>query len=285
MVRAAGEAGIKLYATPGVIEEVCTHANKCKTYQHNKSTWVGRVPFLYMAHSINARKGSSFASWMELFLGETRSEDDVAEYFEDEFGIQTLSLSEEVDKADPELRSAISEEWLQIHEWRRREGRKEQDEHLAFRLAEHDTENYLGVIQRRSASPRGSPLGHTAWWLTMDTGARKVTDALGQRLKQKSPDSPVLSPDFLLNYMVFGPIRRQVSKDTEAGLPVILEGGIVEELPKDLGELVERIREETKDLPDRIRKRRIRDALDAAKRREGEFARGGSPGIEKRFGA
>jgi len=46
-------------------------------------------------------------------------------------------------------------------------------------------------------------------------------------MRVEPPDSPVLSADFMLNYLAFGPIRRKVGKATEAYLPLTLELGTV----------------------------------------------------------
>lgn len=284
MVAAAREAAVKLYVTPGVIEEVCAHINRCNAYQHNRDRWVGRVPFLYTAHAINATHGSHFASWIERFVGDLRPAEDIAEYLQDEFGINVMSLVDEVEKADSDLRYAIKEEWIAVHENRRQREKQNHDEHLTLRLAEHDTENYLGVMQRRSGVAGTSPFGHAAWWLTMDSAARPIHDQITKRLNNKPPESPVMSPDFLVNYLAFGPVRRQVSKHTGTALPLILGHQLAEELPTELIEQFERIREDNKELPDRVVKRRIRDALDAARRRKGTIVRGGIHAVQQRFG-
>ncbi len=146
MISAAREAAIKLYVTPGVIEELCTHINRCIAYQHHRANWVGRAPFLYTVHTINGAHSTSFTSWIERFVGNVRPEEDIAEYLREEFGIEVVSLLDEVEKAENDLHFAIKEEWIGVHENRRKRGNQDYDEHLTLRLAEHDTENYLGVI-------------------------------------------------------------------------------------------------------------------------------------------
>ncbi len=93
-----------------------------------------------------------------------------------------------------------------------------------------------------------------------------------------------MSPDFLVNYLVFGPVRRQISKNTESTLPLILGRQLIEELPTELIDHLERIRKDNTDLPIRIVKRRIRDELDKARLRERDIARGGIHAVEQRFG-
>lgn len=94
-------------------------------------------------------------------------------------------------------------------------------------------------------------------------------------LTGRVPDSPVLSPDFLANYLAFGPIRRQVSKHSELSLPVVIDMSVTEYLPPELVALAESVREELKGCPEYMIRRRVRDSLDAAKTRKGAIAQGG----------
>jgi len=94
-------------------------------------------------------------------------------------------------------------------------------------------------------------------------------------MKERPPDSPVLSADFLINYLAFGPVRRKVAKTTEAHLPPIMNAGTVRFLTPELLAEAESIRDEIKGLPERVIRRKIRDRLDAARRRIGPIAQAG----------
>lgn len=92
-----------------------------------------------------------------------------------------------------------------------------------------------------------------------------------------------MSADFLLNYLAFGPVRRQVSKDTEAALPVILEGALLPVLPRELLNVAEKVRTDCKGLPEYVVRRKVRDALDDARRRIGPMAIAGLDEVERAY--
>jgi hypothetical protein len=89
-----------------------------------------------------------------------------------------------------------------------------------------------------------------------------------------------MSADFLMSYLALGPVRGRVSRQTEELLPVVLDLGRTEALPAELIAVANSVREEFKDLPEHIIRRKVRDALDAAKGRLGEIAEGGLQEIE-----
>ena len=100
-------------------------------------------------------------------------------------------------------------------------------------------------------------------------------------LAGKSPDSPILSADFLANYLAFGPRRMQVSKSSELSLPVVIDLSVTDYLPPELIDIAEKVREEAKDCPEHIIRRRVRDRLDAAKTRKGTIADGGIGAVQE----
>jgi hypothetical protein len=129
------------------------------------------------------------------------------------------------------------------------------------RLAEHDAETCLIVLDQRLKSKGVSPLGYSSWWLTLDSAARQMLDNLEPSVRQEIRHSPVISIDFLLKYMAFGPRRDQTS-DRSRGLSQFFSSSLFEFLPKDVIEVAQKVRNECGDLPERIIQRRIRDALD-----------------------
>jgi hypothetical protein len=220
---------------------------------------------LYSLFALSGRSVSEFPKWIEQFRGSARPLDDVADYLQDFFGIEIRSLEAEVQDAPAELRIAIQEVWNEIHDERRRRSKETQAE-TTQRLSAHDLENYLGVIEHRREE-RNSPFGYQSWWLTLDRDAFKVRSKLRDFMKSEPPDSPVLSPDFLANYLAFGPKRNRVSKASELALPVIVDIGVREYLPSELIELAQTIRDELRGRPERLIRREVRDRLDAAKTR------------------
>ena len=275
MLETATSVGLNLRVTPGVIEEVERHVNRCSTYLSvSHAKWTGNVPFLIEAYSLTGRGLGSFNGWIENFMGQERPEDDIAEYLITKFGIERESLEEDERAADLELRTAVQEAWIAAHTRRREGDRVGLDDITVNRLARHDVENYVGVIERRRRDAV-SPLGYSAWWLTLDGSVNQVRRDIGERLGYDTPPSPVMSADFLVNYLSIGPIRAKVSKQIESGLPIGLDIDTFEGVPADLLIEAERIRLESGDLEEHIVRRRVRDHLDSARRRRGRVSQEG----------
>lgn len=275
MLEAARDAGLELFVTRGAIEEIERHMNRalaCVRMGHER--WLGSVPYLLERYVASGRSPAAFANWLENFRGDVRPEQDIGDYLQDEFGITTRDLQAERDAAAPELRHALQRLWYEAHSRRRNRPGALLDEMVIGRLVEHDVECYCGIIQLRSRE-RASPFGYSAWWLTVDRQAFDLEPKLRDEMTAEPPDSPVLSADFMVNYLAFGPVRRRVGKAKEAHLPLMMELGTARYLTPELMAEAESLREELKDLPDRVVRRRVRDHLDRARRRLGPIARAG----------
>lgn len=279
MLQAARESGQKLHMTRGVLEEIKTHIERCLyCWRVKPGEWHGSTPFLYTAYIRSGQPLNDFGRWIDQFYGSSRPADDIADYLSDVFGIEIGTLERDAASMPADLRAAVQEIWHEAHERRRRApGGVEVDAITLKRLVDHDVENYLGVIARRGADTRAD-LSYGVWWLTLDRVAFEVPRELRVRIEARAPASPVMTPDFLVNYLVFGPVRRLVSKGTEARLPLVVELEIAEFLPAELIEVAERVRTESEGLPERIIRRRVRDAVDEAKRRRGPITEAGLSG-------
>lgn len=275
MLDTASSVGLNLKVTPGVIEEVERHINLCLTYlSMSHAEWTGNVPFLIEAYSLTGRGLASFAGWIENFIGQARPEDDISEYLAATFGIERESLEEDEKAANMELRTAVQEAWIAAHTKRREGDKVGLDDITVIRLARHDVENYVGVIERRRRDAV-SPLGYSAWWLTLDGSVKQMRRNIQERLGRDAPPSPVMSADFLVNYLSIGPIRAKVSKEVELGLPIGLDIDTFEGVPAELLIQAERIRQDSSDLQEHIVRQRVRDHLDAARRRRGRVSEEG----------
>ena len=274
LLHVARDAGLDLKITLGVVEEVERHLNRSMSCLHAQETWDGRTPFLLAMYAASGQPVSDFPHWTEQFAGTARPEDDIADFLREGFGIEVQSLEAEADNADVNLRGAVQEVWQAAHE--RRRGTV--DSLTIGRLISHDVENYVGVITRRNRE-RDSPFGYTSWWLSLDPTAFLVRKVLMDELGGRVPDSPVLSPDFLANYLAVGPMRQNVSKDAEKYLPVLLDLG-VQEVPADLLTVANTVRRDAADHSEQLIRRKVRDEIDKAKRRQGSIAREGLSGLE-----
>ena len=152
---AASDVGLKLRISSGVIEELERHMNRayvCSVTPYNQ--WNGYVPFLYSYYIQTGAPGSQFNTWLENFRGHVRPEDDIAEYLHEKFHIERGDIAADAKSVDPLLRNAVFEAWHDIHAKRREASRAEFDSMLTHRLANHDTDNYVGVFgpqKRRKA--------------------------------------------------------------------------------------------------------------------------------------
>ena len=270
MLQVAALAGLELRITPGVIEEIERHMNRCLIYVHTSAhEWDGRVPFLMDGYMRSGRSALSFASWIENFRGAERPEEDLADYLNEFFDIKRESLEEEELEARSDVREAVQEAWHAVHAKRRDKGGRVVDDHAVYRLVRHDVENYVGVIERREREG-SSQLGYSSWWITLDRSVRQVERDIKERLGDDTPKSPVMSADFLVNYLSVGPIRGKITKENESTLPIALDIEILEDLTKELLIEADKIRKESGELPEHVVRRRVRDHLDAAKRRRGQ---------------
>jgi len=275
MLQAAQTAGIELYVTPGVIEELERHMNRSITCTRTKSLdWRGSVPYLLDRYITSGLPPTTFSNWIETFHGNVRPEQDISDYLKEEFEITTRSLEEEQDTASPELRIALETLWYEAHRRRRERYGVPLDDITITRLVKHDVECYCGITQLRNRE-HSSPFGYSAWWLTVDRQAFDLKPKLRSMMAAEPPDSPVLSADFMVNYLAFGPIRKKVGKEKEAHLPLMMELGTARYLTPDLINEADNLREELKGMPERVVRRRVRDYLDKARHHIGPIAMAG----------
>lgn len=275
LINTAREAGLKFKVTRGVIEEVERHMNRsaaCAAIAN--SSWRGSYPYLFAFYIANGSAQSSFSAWLSIFRGEARPEDDIEDFLLRVFGIVTADITLDANKADDELKYAVKEVWSQIHMERRNRAGQEMDPMLTARLAEHDTENYVGSIMRRR-HVGDAALGFTCWWLTLDHMAFDIHNRLKPHLQQKSPPSPVMSADFLTNYLSFGPLRTKVARSGNEILPVALDSALFQNLSTELVQIAASVRNDAEALPEHVICRKVRDALDSAKRRTGDLTKRG----------
>jgi hypothetical protein len=191
MFKQSRNAGLKLYVTHGVLEEVERHINRSKSYSRSPS-WEGNVPFLYSAYAIAGKTRAGFAKWLENFIGEHDPVQDIANYFS-RYHRVVLESAAEHDRVPRKLADAIRQIWQDVHSERRGQA----DPHQLLRFAAHDAETYLYVLSSRLGQHGKAPLGYTHWWLTLDTKARGIMEKVDFSLRPAINIGPVLSIDYL----------------------------------------------------------------------------------------
>ncbi|MEH0109784.1 hypothetical protein V6N00_08690 [Tersicoccus sp. MR15.9] len=234
LLRATVESGVALYVTDGVIEELRFHFERCLAYLHAGSEWDGEVPFVFSAYMLAGRDERLFADWLTNFRGDLNPERDIEDYLEARFSIKRSDLKSVADEADIRLRSAVSELFRRKHPANNAKGRagrnRRQWEGRSDRLAAHDVESAVGIIQLRRKS--SSALGYEAWWLTLDKTAFKLGGWLKQQLGRDAPHTPALSPDYLSQMLRLGPLRRTTAET--ARLPLVVDVTRLESVPPAL---------------------------------------------------
>lgn len=269
LFQACRAAGIELCVTPGVLLEINSHMNiALACSQHTASTWYGRTPYLYYQYLRTGQPASTFPKWLSLFRGSERPEDDIAQFLLDMFGARKVGLSEEAKTVSQDLRWAADRLWSAEHQKRRQH--EQIDEATTRQLILHDLETYLGVIALRQTE-QVSELGYRHWLLTLDRIAWAIRDHLREEFRDKTPPSPLLSLDFLVNNLTFGPKRRQLTKADEQSLPIVLAIEMSESMPQDILQIADQVREDNAGLPEYVIRRKVRDAIDRARRHHGYF--------------
>ncbi|MBX9459900.1 MAG: hypothetical protein KL785_00825 [Brevundimonas sp.] len=266
--RESKSLGIKLRVTPGVVEEVERHINKCRVFVNN-AQWRGKVPYLYSRFAFAGKRDASFSGWLENFAGHESPEEDVAEYLWQNHGIEVESVPP-FDDISHDLVLHVEEAWRSLHS---RRG-DDEFEMVSNRLAIHDAENYLNVINSRVTQVGKSALGYTTWWVTLQSSARDILEGIPDDLRREVKGSPVLSVDFLVRYLAMGPRRDQVD-GTTLTVGTTYVGDILESLPMDLIAAARAIRAQHSHLEEQVIRRRIRENLNMERAKEGKMDRGG----------
>ncbi len=185
-----------------------------------------------------------------------------------------LAGLEQHDELDGEIVSAIREYWQDVHQDRRKE--EGQFSISANRLAEHDAENFISVLGDRETQRGKSPLGYTTWLFTLDSKARKMLQVIDRDVRDKIKHLPIISLDFLLKYLAFGPARDRITQEAQR-MPYVF-GDPEMEVPTELLAIASATRTESQNLPERIVQRRIRDAMDRERMKLGPVQLAGLDG-------
>jgi hypothetical protein len=140
------------------------------------------------------------------------------------------------------------------------------DNEATLHLIDHDLETYLGVISLRQ-SEQVTELGYRHWLLTTDSIAWKIKDQLRREFNERTPPSPLMSLDFLISNLTFGPDRHKLTRSEELTLPIVLDIEMSESIPDDILKIAEKVRKDNDGLPEHVIRRKVRDAIDNARRR------------------
>ncbi|NTG65158.1 hypothetical protein G6L45_33445 [Agrobacterium rhizogenes] len=270
------KTGLKLWVTRGVIEEIERHLNLCKAYLRIER-WVGRVPYVYQRYALSGGHASRFEGWLERFVGNHRPLDDLADFLADTAAIEVTEIPS-MDKLPATVVSDVRDYWHAVQDKRRGSG--ENGSHHSFRLAEHDTENYLSVLAQRRIEPGKSIMGYTSWLVTMDSAAWRLMERVDAETSNFIEHSPIISLDFLLRFLSFGPRRDQIDV-SKKGYSRIFGSTIYESVSPELIAVAQQVRENCHGLSERIVQRRIRDEFDRQRMSAGTVQTAGLDGLDQ----
>lgn len=261
-------ASAKIFVTPGVIEEVRSHLEICLMRARSQN-WTGGSPYVFARYVVNGGSASTFASWVENFMGNYDSSRDLIEYFS---GLG-INLEEPADdrQIPDNVRQAVVDYWQEVQTRRRNDQGFNASSH---KLARHDAENCLTVIAERAKRASRSGLGHSTWWFTLDTAAYRMKSKIDPDVWREIKYSPVISLDFLMKYLAFGPARDKISA-SDASATRVFAPAVLESIPSDVIEISTKVRSENQGLPEHLVQRRIRDALDRERERIGVLHQAG----------
>jgi hypothetical protein len=279
VIRAAQDAGARFCVTSGVVNELSSHVDMCVQAWRNPQAWNGRTPFLLQAYIWSGSEPAQFHSWVEYFRGPSRPEDDLKLFLSEEHRIGIVDFTSELLEVEDAVRWQSEAYWRHVHERRRRPiggGQQAQSNpETVERLAAHDSETFLGVLERRKRDDPSNPFGYTTWWLTLDNAAHRAAKEVSEAAGVAISESPVADFQFLTYYLMVGPARRQLNKDLERQLPLAFDMSLVDSLPRDLLRAAEAARGDVEGQEDRLVRRKIRDHLDAQKLGRGKTGRSG----------
>lgn len=254
---------LNFYITSGVLEEVSKHFSKALACWHQlRRGWVGDVPFVYQKYLELGGQNDKFPGWCESIRGIERPEDDLLDYLETKFAIKSKNHEIDYSKIPPDVRVFVEEAWNRAHS-RNRDFRPWLDAMTCRRLADHDIDNFLGILSRRSNERTG--VSYENWWLTLDNKAFSIYRSIRGEFKDLYGVSPIMSVDFLINYLLLGPNRAATNRETLDILPHYIEINKNGSIPAQIIEISERVRSEYDGMEERLVRRKIRNAIDQFK--------------------
>lgn len=174
--------GVEVFVSEGAINEVLNHIRISTMCSKMGIQWRGRIPYLYSQYVQDGRSPSRFSDWATQFRGTERPEQDIRDFLFHEYQIKYEDLTADFLRADEELRFSVDRLWREAHETRRSNIKIANDSEAVDILIRNDVVSYLGIIERRKRET-SSELGYQHWWLTIDSTAWSIRDALSAEFR------------------------------------------------------------------------------------------------------
>jgi len=276
LLRLAAISGIDLIIGDDVLNELETHLERARyAFPRRTAAIVERVGSqsasyaqpLLISTFLTASKSSglsSFDEFIDLFMGRINPKQDLIDYLKNDLSIKYDPLENTVSGAESlEIVGTLFAQWSE-----KKKQKPWMDDQAFARLVLHDTRSYL-LVEKLRAAERTSDIkyGHSWWWLTLDGVAYRV-DA---ERRQHRGVPICMGPDFFLRYLSIRPKSADEHRRIRDLLPVSVEIAALGFVPPELRDEAERLFETTRDLPEYLRRRKLRDLANQAISGRGDF--------------
>lgn len=258
LVEASRAADVALYVTPGVVEEVDAHLTLCVNAA--RSSTVARIPYVLGQYIRNGGSRSEFYAWQEEFRGLGDPIFDIQEFLSDEFNIKVRDLADPLSRAPKDLYESAERFWDEVTETRR--GTTSDPSEIA-KLARHDLENTVGVLQLRGNAST-NPVGDQDWLLTEDRHAKRFSRVIGEELGRHIT-SPVINPQFLAQLVRFKRDNSAHSSSDADRVPIYFGIARSEPLTPEIAAMIDDLRSKSPSLGPRRTRRFIREQMNQRK--------------------
>jgi len=254
LLKAANNAGIKLYVSDAIIDELKNHFYMLRSkydslfrlnehiYLNSESEtmYIDEIMLRAYIYAKTQNKVFNFEDFLSGFVDpDLRTvKDDLITYLRSEFGIFYSNDESLKIKIDEEEQYDLTER-LRVNKSQKR--------------AETDSKIILSIYKLReknNESATSGIFGFKTWWLSKDsTTFRAVTDVFGD----KYPVSCYIRPDFLYNYITLAPKKSEVDDMYREVFPSLLGVNLSFHLPPEVTDFVqERIAEHGTKNPSRL---------------------------------
>jgi hypothetical protein len=263
LLRGATAMGCRLFVGEDVLNEIDTHLDRIR-YAYRKRTENG-IEGAYYIENIIMRSfleaqsigqfGGTFDDFIALFKGRATPRQDLIEYLEQDLSIKFDQMDEELSRIPPQDIVELYDDW-----YRNKVRRPWIDEKAFETLVLHDVQAFLLVERLRLRDTSNTSIGNRWWWLVLDGNAFRY-----DRKRQAAGGGRVcMGPDFFARYLSLAPKDPNVPIAARELLPVCLEIASLGFVPPDLRDEAIRLYESTKDMPEYLRRRKLRELVNAA---------------------
>lgn len=262
LLRGARQSGCKLIVGDDVLNEVDTHLDRIRyAYRVRTERLISRLGArdaaafeaalirAYLEGHEAGRFGGSFDDYVELFKARSDPLQDLIEYLHEE-------LSVDYDQMDAERRQVGDEGLAELFDdWKQSKRRRPWVDEAAFEtLVLHDVRAFLLIERMRQQQRSSGSYGHRWWWLVLDGSAFRF-----DRIRRGRGGGHVcMSPEFFARYVSLVPKPATAQADL---LPVCLEVAELGFVPPELREEAIQAYESSRDLPEYLRRRRLRELV------------------------